>query len=1025
MDVLEAGFPVMFYNPKSKSFQNRVVKVDRQLSFFFVLEERQLKQPVAVRLYEIDEVLSSTQAFEILAEFNLQDEYATEKTTTVCFHGPGPTKETALTLDKLLILLAPPAMKLHEHIAACVELSKSKFSADAGDEEGVRLKDSGRYLDCARIGSCGPVFFHYATGVDLEFTLRAADVVEKQEFEPKQPITHALHFPMDATTVGTEIDKLVERLGILPALDLTRLRLVVYEMVLHRQWISPNIRLFAGGMYDFMQDQGGIAACFKVPIELRQKLFEGIPAPRRKMDVRLGAVGHKGIGFAVNYLPVKSCDIGDGIFFSAAMSVGILLVGLATGMFLTSTPDFEIPAFEPLAAAGGAMWMLGNLMCPYIIKLIGLGLGLTVWDLSNMLMGWFTGYFGLFGMQRETNVQLPAMNFAGLILASLSLIFFSLASAWDEVPAPAEGKAGKHLEVESRDRSGSDHSNLDGHEVSANNRQMDLEAQKGSLPEPKAGSSAMLGFSMAIVAGLLFGSTFDLPMDLKDGDFGTRHSHDIMDYVFSHFIGIFLAAAVFLLIYVAIKGRKSHVSCKLILPSLASGVIWGIAQVAWFQANIELGFAVAFPIIGSLPGIIGLFIGLCCLGEVRTYRSRICAGLGMLLRVPGVLLIAAHYYSHCALDATILALKHLLSLEDVHQPLEELRKGMEELEKGARDDRAAELREALRTAPLSTQPDEGILQRVRQLASSEESMEASAEGRNSRHSLLAFSEEGFHDDAVPSRRRLSSYHMMAETMDSRHASPCWPAKLHSCLWSRIQKELEPSRRNSLVTFSETESGAGAAGPPRRQRLSSYGMFAEQTDPHSASVFDVGLEPHQVELFCGSAPDGCTNCCKPLAGHTVYKVETELNELCRILQMKAAFLEAEDGELPSLEGEMKAWIYAEDPESEELDPCRAFTPSGSEEVQGVQVQAVIVAEPVPDALADGPGPPSGPPGPPNHRTAEIGTALRPKKKAGLVARAWALLGCQSGAKAGRQTPEGTGSEAERGEAAERPRAEAEM
>ena len=48
-----------------------------------------------------------------------------------------------------------------------------------------------------------------------------------------------------------------------------------------------------------------------------------------------------GIGFAVNYLPVKSCDIGDGIFFSAAMSVGILLVGLVTGMFLTSTPNEE------------------------------------------------------------------------------------------------------------------------------------------------------------------------------------------------------------------------------------------------------------------------------------------------------------------------------------------------------------------------------------------------------------------------------------------------------------------------------------------------------------------------------------------------------------------------------------------------------------------------------------------------------------------------------------------------------------
>jgi len=38
---------------------------------------------------------------------------------------------------QLLILLSPPAMKLHEHIASCVELSKNKFSADAGDEEGA------------------------------------------------------------------------------------------------------------------------------------------------------------------------------------------------------------------------------------------------------------------------------------------------------------------------------------------------------------------------------------------------------------------------------------------------------------------------------------------------------------------------------------------------------------------------------------------------------------------------------------------------------------------------------------------------------------------------------------------------------------------------------------------------------------------------------------------------------------------------------------------------------------------------
>lgn len=45
-------------------------------------------------------------------------------------------------------------------------------------------------------------------------------------------------------------------------------------------------------------------------------------------------------------------------------------VALGTGRCL-GTQGLTIPKFEPLAAAGGAMWMLGNLMCPYIIQIIG------------------------------------------------------------------------------------------------------------------------------------------------------------------------------------------------------------------------------------------------------------------------------------------------------------------------------------------------------------------------------------------------------------------------------------------------------------------------------------------------------------------------------------------------------------------------------------------------------------------------------------------------------------------------------
>ena len=122
------------------------------------------------------------------------------------------------------------------------------------------------------------------------------------------------------------------------------------------------------------------------------------------------------------------------------MSLGILAVGLFTGTVLSSPPGLEMPKLEPWAAVGGAIWMCGNLMCPYIIKLIGMGLGLTVWDLSNMIMGWFTGRFGLFGVDKE-HIDRPWVNGAGLGMATLSLIFFSLAASCDAKDGEATRKA--------------------------------------------------------------------------------------------------------------------------------------------------------------------------------------------------------------------------------------------------------------------------------------------------------------------------------------------------------------------------------------------------------------------------------------------------------------------------------------------------------------------------------------------------------------------------------------------------------
>ena len=99
------------------------------------------------------------------------------------------------------------------------------------------------------------------------------------------PITHHLAFPMEYGNVKIEINKLMDRLGILPALDLTRLSLVMYEMVIHRHWILHHIRLFPGGMYEFMQDRNGLQAHFDVNSEVQHQLSELPPPPKRQMDV--------------------------------------------------------------------------------------------------------------------------------------------------------------------------------------------------------------------------------------------------------------------------------------------------------------------------------------------------------------------------------------------------------------------------------------------------------------------------------------------------------------------------------------------------------------------------------------------------------------------------------------------------------------------------------------------------------------------------------------------------------------------
>lgn len=382
---------------------------------------------------------------------------------------------------------------------------------------------------------------------------------------------------------------------------------------------------------------------------------------------------------------------------------------------------------------GGAAWMLGNLMTPFIVRCLGLGIGLSVWDLSNMFVGWATGNFGLFGVWRE-QVHSPVMNYTGLALAGVSLVLFAQA---------VEGGEEEHTDAKDAQRSGSDGAAEASPEAmeegcgvapesqvldcpidvaeksaadsagarlsssagkSASNLSVDdfrnaasrsctivrsmslpkvesgsspvseacfpMDAEKSSCPlkdveksscfpkdmekssicssahaAPKVVTSPrtfrILGFCMALLAGGLFGVNFDTATVLmQDAETSGTHSINPMDYVFSHYCGILATGVTSFMIYVMVRGELSYTPRNLVLPSILSGIMWGIAQAAWFRANVELSIVVAFPIVSSLPGIVALAWGVFYFGELKSTRSRRFATAGLLVRLPSVLLIA-------------------------------------------------------------------------------------------------------------------------------------------------------------------------------------------------------------------------------------------------------------------------------------------------------------------------------------------------------------------------------------------------
>eukprot|EP00747_Dinoflagellata_sp_TGD_P217219 gnl/TRDRNA2_/TRDRNA2_89651_c0_seq2.p1 gnl/TRDRNA2_/TRDRNA2_89651_c0~~gnl/TRDRNA2_/TRDRNA2_89651_c0_seq2.p1 ORF type:complete len:319 (-),score=33.09 gnl/TRDRNA2_/TRDRNA2_89651_c0_seq2:33-911(-) len=288
---------------------------------------------------------------------------------------------------------------------------------------------------------------------------------------------------------------------------------------------------------------------------------------------------------------------------------------------------------------------MGNVLCPVIIRLVGLGLASVTWGLCGMLTGWATGHFGLFGVWRET-VKQPVLNWLGLFLTVLSLLVY--AQAKDDAAAAEntsarvvhhskQGASDVESIVECEHRRQASSSATAPAESPLSSPLVDSVERRCS---PRVGrTGAPTGFGLALLAGLLFGSNFDAPTVLEQLGPGHGHSKNSLDYVFSHFCGILATSGFILMAYLVLPGKKV-VRRQIILPGVLSGLVWGVADTAWFKANEELGFVIAYPIVCTVPPLLAMFWGMVLFGELRSRRNRLIVAAGACLQVPGVIAIA-------------------------------------------------------------------------------------------------------------------------------------------------------------------------------------------------------------------------------------------------------------------------------------------------------------------------------------------------------------------------------------------------
>ncbi|XP_021364903.1 transmembrane protein 144-like isoform X1 [Mizuhopecten yessoensis] len=336
-------------------------------------------------------------------------------------------------------------------------------------------------------------------------------------------------------------------------------------------------------------------------------------------------------------VPVKRFETGDGIYFQLMFCHGALLVGTIIQQFRSEA------TFYPIVMLGGVVWITANLFLVPIVKAVGMAQGMCVWGICNMLSGWATGRFGLFGIQKEVPDSIP-LNYSGVLFCILSAVIFSfLKPDIRKVKEPGETtpsspSAGQYNTFDPINTLTS--ARIPTEECMllspANKRTEEGLIFVDKLPPTK---KKILGITMSVISGALYGQTYTPSLYVQQT---YNHSSQFgrMDYAFATMCGLFLGNTFYFCVYCVVMGNIPRIYPRASLPGILTGLMWGTASSLWFLVNDTLSESVSFPIMTTVPIVINAIVGVVFFREIKGRRNLCLLLLGIAVTGAGAVMCA-------------------------------------------------------------------------------------------------------------------------------------------------------------------------------------------------------------------------------------------------------------------------------------------------------------------------------------------------------------------------------------------------